>query len=90
LKRLFISKRTARHKKWHKEGVRENDGVMVHPSDGESWKALDRFDADFTNDARNIHIGLATDGLIHLVQTPYHTLVGPSLQFHTMYHLLFA
>jgi hypothetical protein len=25
LKRLFISKRTTRHMRWHKEGIREND-----------------------------------------------------------------
>jgi hypothetical protein len=32
---LFFSKKTARHMRWHKEGVRENDQVMVHPSDSE-------------------------------------------------------
>jgi hypothetical protein len=36
LKRLFISKRTVRHMRWHKEGISENDGVMGHPSDGEA------------------------------------------------------
>jgi hypothetical protein len=29
MKRLFISKKTARHMRWYKEGVRENDPVMV-------------------------------------------------------------
>jgi hypothetical protein len=62
LKRLFISKRTTRHMRWQKEGIHENDGVMGHPSDGESWKVLNGFDADFTSDARNIRFGLATDG----------------------------
>jgi hypothetical protein len=62
LKRLFISKRTVRHTRWHKEGIRENDGVMGHPSDDEAWKVLDRFDADFASDARNIRFGLVTDG----------------------------
>jgi hypothetical protein len=51
MKQLFISKKTARHMRWHKEGVRENDQVMVHPSDSEAWKALDNFDPDFTRDA---------------------------------------
>jgi hypothetical protein len=51
MKRLFISKKTARHTRWHKEGVCENDQVMVHPSDSEAWKALDNFDADFVRDA---------------------------------------
>jgi ferredoxin-like protein FixX len=36
LKRLFISKRTMRNMRWYKEGIRQNDGVMGHPSDGES------------------------------------------------------
>jgi hypothetical protein len=25
-----------RHMRWYKEGIRENDRVMVHPSDGEA------------------------------------------------------
>jgi hypothetical protein len=62
MKWLFISKKTAGHIRWHKEGVRENDQVMVHPSDSEAWKALNDFDTDFTRDARNVRIGLATDG----------------------------
>jgi hypothetical protein len=36
LKRLFISKKTVRHMRWHKEGIHENDEVMGHPSDGEA------------------------------------------------------
>jgi len=68
LKRLFLSKRSARHMRWHKEGVRENDGMMVHPYDSEAWKALDSFDEDFARDARNVRIGLATDGF-----TPFNT-----------------
>jgi hypothetical protein len=62
MKQLFISKKTARHMRWHKEGVCENDQVMVHPSDSEAWKALDDFDPDFSRDARNVRIGLAMDG----------------------------
>jgi hypothetical protein len=49
--------------RWHKEGIRENDGVMGHPSDGEAWKVLDGFDVDFAIDARNVRFGLATDGI---------------------------
>jgi hypothetical protein len=61
MKQLFILKKTPRHMRWHKEGVRENDQVMVHLSDSEAWKALDDFHADFARDARNACIGLATD-----------------------------
>jgi hypothetical protein len=66
MKWLFILKKTARHMRWHKEGVHENDQVMVHPSDSEAWKALDDFDPDFARDAQNVRIRLATDGF-----TPY-------------------
>jgi hypothetical protein len=52
LKRLFISKRTMRNMRWHKEDIRENHGVMVHPSDGGAWNVLDNFDADFSSDVR--------------------------------------
>jgi hypothetical protein len=62
LKQLFILKKTAMHMRWHKECEHENNNVMVHPSDGEAWKALDNFDPDFAKDARNVRIGLAIDG----------------------------
>jgi hypothetical protein len=62
LKQLFISKRTVRHMRWHKEDIHENDKVMVYPSDGEAWKVLDNIVAYFISDARNVHFGLATDG----------------------------
>jgi hypothetical protein len=57
MKWLFLSKETAKHMRWHKEGVRENDQVMVHPSDSEAWKALGDFNTDFARDVRNVHIG---------------------------------
>jgi hypothetical protein len=73
LKRLFIPKRTARHMRWHKKGIRENDRVMGHPSDGEAWKVLDRFDPDFVSDARNVRFRLATYGFdpFSTNSTPY-------------------
>jgi hypothetical protein len=64
MKWLFISKKIARHMRWHKEGVHENDQVMVYPSDSEAWEALDDLDPDFTRDARNARIGLVTDGFM--------------------------
>jgi hypothetical protein len=62
MKQLFLSKKTARHMRWHKEGVRENDQVMVRSSNSEAYKALDDFDVDFARDVQNVRIGLATDG----------------------------
>ena len=50
------------HMRWYKEGEREDKNLMVHPSDGEAWKALDNFDPEFAREARNVCIGLATHG----------------------------
>ncbi|XP_078154434.1 uncharacterized protein LOC144549544 [Carex rostrata] len=36
LLRLFLSSTTAEQMRWHKEGKREKEGVMVHPADGEA------------------------------------------------------
>jgi hypothetical protein len=66
VKRLFLSRKTTMHMRWHKDCTDIQDGLMVHPSDGDAWKALDNFDLDFASDARNVRIGLATDGF-----TPY-------------------
>jgi hypothetical protein len=48
--------------RWHREGMRENDRLMVHPSESEAWKVLDSFDADFARDARNVLFKLVTSG----------------------------
>ena len=47
---------------WHKKGVRYNPDKMMHPSDGESCKNFDMIHHDKANEARNVHIALATDG----------------------------
>jgi hypothetical protein len=85
---LFISKRTARHMRWHKEGIHENDGVMVHPSDVrhercsiDLMQTLPVMQEMFASDWRQM-------ALIHKVQTLHHTLAGPSLLCHTTYHHL--
>jgi hypothetical protein len=62
LKWMFLSERAMIHMQWHKDGERENKEVMVHPSDSDAWRALDNFDPEFARDARNVRIGLATDG----------------------------
>jgi hypothetical protein len=30
----------------------------VHPSDGEAWQALDRFDSKFAREPRSVSLGL--------------------------------
>jgi hypothetical protein len=50
------------HMKWHKYCTDKQDGLMVHPSDGDAWKAIDNFVPESASDARNVHICLATNG----------------------------
>jgi hypothetical protein len=42
------------HMRWHKEGVHENDELIVHPSDVDASKALDMFDPDFAAEPGNV------------------------------------
>jgi hypothetical protein len=70
VKCLFLLRKTAMHMRWHKDCTNRQDGLMVHPSDGDAWKALNNFDPDFASDARNVRIGLATDGF-----TPFNMTV---------------
>jgi hypothetical protein len=68
LKHLFFTPETVKLMLWHKEGdcERQDPDIMMHPSDGDSWKALDHFDPEFARDARSVRLGLCTDGF-----TPY-------------------
>jgi hypothetical protein len=72
LKGLFISKNTARHIRWQKEGIRKNPDVMAHPADTNAWKTLDAYDSSFADEVRNVCFSLATDGFL-----PF-TLTAPS------------
>jgi hypothetical protein len=68
LKRLFLNQETVKQMRWHKEGDHQDQDsdIMVHPSDGEAWQALDRFDPEFAKDPRSVRLGLSTDEF-----TPY-------------------
>ncbi|XXG62332.1 hypothetical protein AAC387_Pa05g0709 [Persea americana] len=61
LQRLFMSSIACTYMRWHKE-KRVDDGVLRHPVDGEPWKDFDRQYPEFARDARNVRLGLATDG----------------------------
>jgi hypothetical protein len=52
VKCLFLPRKTAMHMRWHKDCTDRQDGLMVHPSDGDAWKALDNFDPEFASDAK--------------------------------------
>ena len=62
LKRIFASKKTAEEAQWHKLKRKPVENELSHPADGEAWKDFDRKYEWFAKDARNIRLGLATDG----------------------------
>ncbi|KMT08287.1 hypothetical protein BVRB_6g142120 [Beta vulgaris subsp. vulgaris] len=61
LQRMFIFSKLARHMRWHKDD-KKDDGIMRRPADSKAWKSLDKTFSDFSKDARNIRLGLASDG----------------------------
>lgn len=61
IQRLFSTSKTSDDMRWHEE-ARTIDGKLRHPADGEAWKDFnDRYE-DFAKDARNVRLGLASDG----------------------------
>ena len=62
LQRMFVSKEAAEETQWHKLKRQPQEKEMSHPADGEAWQDFDRQYPDFVEDARNIRLGLATDG----------------------------
>ena len=61
-RRMFNSAKHAKNMVWHSE-KRVNDGVLRHPADAAQWKSFDFEYKDFSADPRNLHLGLATDGM---------------------------
>ncbi|XP_061355874.1 uncharacterized protein LOC133300365 [Gastrolobium bilobum] len=61
LQRLFLSSKTANDMRWHATDG-GSDGKMRHPRDSEAWKNFDSLHTSFASDARNVRLGLATDG----------------------------
>lgn len=57
-----MSKEHSTDARWHKDKRVVKKGVMRHPADGEAWKHFDREYGWFAKDARNIRLGIATDG----------------------------
>jgi hypothetical protein len=62
LQRFFVSKEASMNTKWHKEKRVAQSGILRHPADGEAWKHFDKEFGWFASDARNIRLGIATDG----------------------------
>ncbi|GJX21699.1 hypothetical protein Tco_0226144 [Tanacetum coccineum] len=52
LQRLYASKVTTKHMRWHDEHV-QTDGEMFHPSDAEAWKHFDSMHPPFALEKHN-------------------------------------
>jgi Transposase family tnp2 len=68
LQQLYLSPVIAENMRWHKEGMQDKEGIMVHPADGEAWKHFDSKYPEFAVESRNVRFGLSTDGFLsHLI-----------------------
>ena len=61
LQRLFMSRYTSVDMRWYYD-KRVDDDVLRHPADVEEWKKFDKLYPSFARDARNLRLGLASDG----------------------------
>lgn len=57
---LYVSPSTTSNMRWHAENVQE-EGVLIHPSDGEAWKHFDRTYPNFVVETQNVWLGLCSD-----------------------------
>jgi len=48
--------------RWHKEKHLDEENVLKHPADSEAWKEFDKNHPWFSQEPRNIRLGLVTDG----------------------------
>ncbi|KAF5441885.1 hypothetical protein F2P56_037164 [Juglans regia] len=58
--------------RWHKEQRVPDETSMRHPADSQSWKTFDEAHCWFARDARNVRLGLASDGF-----NPFNNLAKP-------------
>ncbi|KAJ9538028.1 hypothetical protein OSB04_030761 [Centaurea solstitialis] len=62
LKRMYSSRHIAKDMTWHATGQSTEDGTMHHPVDGVAWKDFDMRYPNFSEEPRNVRLGLAADG----------------------------
>lgn len=62
LRRLYLSRKTARDMRWHKEKLVPEDNLLRHPADAIAWRNFDETYPLFAQDPRNVRLGLASDG----------------------------
>ena len=69
LQRYFVDPKEAKLMQWHAEREKPEDDpekgkILTHPADASQWNALDiDFYEEFGHEARNVRLGMATDGL---------------------------
>lgn len=61
LQRFFMCSKTAHLMRWHYD-ERIDDGILRHPADARAWKHFDATHINFSQDPRNVRIGLCSDG----------------------------
>ncbi|KAK6796469.1 hypothetical protein RDI58_004170 [Solanum bulbocastanum] len=61
LQRIFMCSETSVAMRWH-DTERPKDGNLRHPADGVAWKDFDSLHPDFASNARNVRLGLPSDG----------------------------
>ncbi|XP_072079067.1 uncharacterized protein [Arachis hypogaea] len=96
LRRLYASMNTAPHMRCHFD--HEFKGVIEHPSDSKAWKYFDRKHPQFSQEPRNVRLGLCADGFTPfgqsgkqyscwpIIVTPYN--LPPSMCMKTPYMFL--
>ena len=68
LQRMFLCKEYSQLMTWHST-CRTIDGKLRHPADAKGWKSMDASHPNFSQEARNVRLGLAADGF-----NPYRTM----------------
>jgi len=66
LQTMFASTQITQHMTWHDES--KTQGMLCHPSDGEAWKHFNRKHPSFSNNPRNVRLGLCSDGFNSYIQ----------------------
>ena len=59
---MFANVDYAKDLTWHVDG-RNCNGMLHHPADSSQWKKIDRLYPDFSKEARNLRLGLVTNGV---------------------------
>ena len=62
LKCLYDCRYTAKEMRWHHTDRPNKEGVLRHPTDGKMWKDFDCNFPTFTNEPRNVRLGLEANG----------------------------